>query len=220
MNNQPTASQTIDMIFADTWLMVCQLRQGSPITNGDIFYRHVCQLIDNTRQELLFQGYSESAIENMQYAQCALIDESVMNRPTSDEGNQTWLHSPLQARYFNTLEAGSKLWNRLCNLLAETSPDRDVLLCFQRVLILGFVGKFRHPNDPEREHIVAQLNALLPPSTLSAELPLVVKPKLRFSRRKLYILGWLGGVLFLAALWWGLSASLEHLLQQWMMQGQ
>lgn len=220
MNNTSSSQQTVDMIFADTWLMVCQLHQGTAISNGEAFYRRVCQLIDETRQRLVEQGYNESAIGHMQYAQCALIDESVMNRATSDDGYQTWIQSPLQARYFNTLEAGDKLWDRLRGLLTETAPNRDVLLCFHRVLTLGFVGKFRQANDPERERIVAQLNTQLPDYALSSELPLVVKPKLRFSRRRLYWLGWVGGVLFLAALWWGFSASLEHLLQQWMTQGQ
>ncbi|WP_272533554.1 type VI secretion system protein TssL, short form [Providencia sp. PROV212] len=217
--NNTTSHHTIDMIFAQTWLMVCQLHQGTAITHGDSFYRRVCQLIDETRQKLLEHGYPESAIEHMQYAQCALIDESVMNRQHHDDGYNTWIQSPLQARYFNTLEAGDKLWDRLRSILNETAPNPDVLLCFHRVLTLGFVGKFRQKEAPERERIVAQLNVQLPDYLITSELPLVVKPKLRFSRRRLYWFGWIGGILILAAMWWGFSASLEHLLQQWMTQG-
>nr|WP_282563638.1 type VI secretion system protein TssL, short form [Providencia stuartii] len=199
--------------------MVCQLHQGISIAHGDSFYRRVCQLIDETRQKLLELGYSEAAIEHMQYAQCALIDESVMNRQQKDEGYNTWLQSPLQARYFNTLEAGDKLWDRLREILNETTPNQDVLLCFHRVLTLGFVGKFRRIDAPERERIVVQLNTQLPDYLISSELPLVVKPKLRFSRRRLYWFGWGAGILVLAAMWWGFSTSLEQLLQQWMIQG-
>nr|WP_282560412.1 MULTISPECIES: type VI secretion system protein TssL, short form [Providencia] len=199
--------------------MVCQLHQGISIAHGDSFYRRVCQLIDETRQKLLELGYSEAAIEHMQYAQCALIDESVMNRQQKDEGYNTWLQSPLQARYFNTLEAGDKLWDRLREILNETTPNQDVLLCFHRVLTLGFVGKFRRIDAPERERIVVQLNTQLPDYLISSELPLVVKPKLRFSRRRLYWFGWVAGILVLAAMWWGFSTSLEQLLQQWMIQG-
>lgn len=217
--NNTTSHHTIDMIFAQTWLMVCQLHQGTAITQGDSFYRRVCQLIDETRQKLLKHGYPESAIEHMQYAQCALIDESVMNRQHQDDGYNTWIQSPLQARYFNTLEAGDKLWERLRSILNEPAPNPDVLLCFHRVLTLGFVGKFRQKEDPERERIVAQLNVQLPDYLISSDLPLVVKPKLRFSRRRLYWFGWIGGILILATMWWGFSTSLEHLLQQWMTQG-
>lgn len=217
--NNPTSHHTIDMIFAQTWLMVCQINQGISITNGDGFYRRVCQLVDETRQKLLEHGYAESAVEHMQYAQCALIDESIMNRQTRDEGYNTWIQSPLQARYFNTLEAGDKLWDRLRSILNETAPNPDVLLCFHRVLTLGFVGKFRRKDAPEREQVMAQLNVQLPDYLISSELPLVVKPKLRFSRRRLYWLGWISGILLLAGMWWGFSASLEQLLQQWMTQG-
>ncbi|HGI5212174.1 TPA: type VI secretion system protein TssL, short form [Providencia alcalifaciens] len=217
--NNTTSHHTIDMIFAQTWLMVCQLHQGTAITHGESFYRRVCQLIDETRQKLFEHGYPEAAIEHMQYAQCALIDESVMNRQHQDDGYNTWIQSPLQARYFNTLEAGDKLWDRLRSILNETAPNPDVLLCFHRVLTLGFVGKFRQKDAAERERIVAQLNVQLPDYLISSDLPLVVKPKLRFSRRRLYWFGWIGGVLLLAAMWWGFSASLEHLLQQWMTQG-
>ena len=44
--NNTTSHHTIDMIFAQTWLMVCQLHQGTAITHGESFYRRVCQLID------------------------------------------------------------------------------------------------------------------------------------------------------------------------------
>ncbi|OAT23505.1 type VI secretion system protein TssL, short form [Proteus myxofaciens] len=219
MNTLPASKQSIDMIFANTWLMVCQLNQGTSISNGDEFYRKVCQLIDDTRQQLVDKGYDDAAIENMQYAQCALIDESVMNRANQDDGYKTWIQSPLQARYFNTLEAGDKLWDRLRSVLSETSPNKDVLLCFHRILTLGFVGKFRRIEDPERERIVTELSSKVSSYIPSSELPLVVKPKLRFSHRKAYWFGWVAGGLLLVALWWGFSTSLEHLLQQLMVQG-
>ncbi len=172
-------NNTIDMLFADTWLMVCQLRQGAEISDGKTFYRRVCEHIDKTRQQLIEQSYSTLSIENMLYAQCALIDESVMNRNTRDDGYLQWIQSPLQAKYFNTLEAGDKLWDRLRDLLNEPSPNQDVLICFHRVITLGFVGKYRQVSAPEREQIVEQLNSQLPPYALSSQLPLVTKPKYR-----------------------------------------
>lgn len=212
-------SNTIDMLFADTWLMVCQLRQGAEISEGKSFYRRVCEHIDHTRQQLIEKGYSQSSVENMLYAQCALIDESVMNRSTRDDGYIQWLQSPLQAKYFNTLEAGDKLWDRLRHLLNEPASNQDVLICFHRVITLGFVGKYRQADAPEREEIIERLHAQLPSYALSSNLPLVIKPKQRINRRHLYWLGWIGGFLLLAALWWGASISLEHLLQQWVIQG-
>ncbi|WP_369311327.1 type VI secretion system protein TssL, short form [Providencia rettgeri] len=218
--SKDTTAQTIDNIFADTWLMACQLQQGVHIADGDKLYRHACQLIDHTRQLLTQHGYNEHTIEHMLYAQCALLDESVMKRAKGDLAYQVWVQSPLQARYFNTLDAGEQIWDRLRGLLAEASPNEAALTCFYRILTLGFVGKFRRLDHPEREQIVVQLNSLLPRFQSISELPLVVKPKLRFSRRRLYWLSWLTGVIVIFAMWWGFSTSLEHLLQQWMTQGQ
>lgn len=218
--SKDTTTHTLDNIFADTWLMACQLQQGAHINNGEELYHHACQHIDNTRQLLTQQGYDERTIEHILYAQCALIDESVMNRKMLDPGYQAWVQSPLQARYFNTLDAGEKFWDRLRGLLTESAPNPEALICFHRVLTLGFVGKFRRIDHPEREQIIAQLNNQLPRYRVTTELPLVIKPKLRFSRRRLYWLSWLAGAVVIFAMWWGFSTSLEHLLQQWMSQGQ
>lgn len=219
-NIKTPKNNVIDSFFADTWLMVCQLRQGAEISDGKAFYKRVCEHIDKTRQQLTENNYSQASIENMLYAQCALIDESVMNRTARDDGYAQWLQSPLQAKYFNTLEAGDKLWDRLRNLLNESAPHQDVLICYHRVITLGFVGKYRQIDAPEREHIIELLNNQLPAYALSSSLPLVIKPKSRLNRRRLYWLTWIGGFLVIAALWWGLSSSLEHLLQQWVIQGQ
>lgn len=218
-NTGTAENNLIDMLFADTWLMVCQLRQGAEITDGKTFYHRVCRHIDKTRQQLTEKGYSQSVIENMLYAQCALIDESVMNRAVRDDGYLQWIQSPLQARYFNTLEAGDKLWDKLRNLLNDPAPNHDVLICFHRVITLGFVGKYRQTNTPEREQIIELLNTRLPAYALSSDLPLVIKPKHRIHRRHIYWLGWIGGGVMIALLWWGFSVSLEHLLQQWVIQG-
>lgn len=218
-NTRTAKNNMIDMLFADTWLMVCQLRQGAEITDGKAFYRCVCEHIDKTRQQLVEKGYSQSAIENMLYAQCALIDESVMNRTERDDGYLQWIQSPLQAKYFNTLEAGDKLWDRLRDLLNEPAPNNDVLICFHRVITLGFVGKYRQTDAPEREQIIELLNTQLPAYALSSDLPLVMKPKHRMNRRHIYWLGWFGGIVVIAMLWWGFSVSLENLLQQWVIQG-
>lgn len=219
-NIKTAKNNMIDRFFADTWLMVCQLRQGAEISDGKAFYRRVCEHIDKTRQQLTENNYSQDSIENMLYAQCALIDESVMNRATRDDGYLQWIQSPLQAKYFNTLEAGDKLWDRLRNLLNEPAPNQDVLICFHRVITLGFVGKYRQTDAPEREHIIELLNNQLPAYALSSSLPLVIKPKSRMNRRRLYWLAWVGGFIVIAALWWGFSVSLDHLLQQWVIQGQ
>lgn len=81
----------------------------------------------------------------MLYAYCALLDESVLNRASQDDGYRRWRKDPLQARFFSTLNAGEELWERIRQLLREPTADAAVLTCFYRTLQLGFVGQYRAP---------------------------------------------------------------------------
>lgn len=66
----------------------------------------------------------------MLYAYCALLDESVLNRASQDDGYRKWRKDPLQARFFSTLNAGEELWERIRQLLREPTADAAVLTCF------------------------------------------------------------------------------------------
>lgn len=116
-------NKDIDQVFWPTWLAVSQLRDGSEVDDGAAFYRRACQWIDSAREALRDMGYSEHSVEHMLYTQCALLDESVLNRNRQDSGYITWLATPLQARYFNTTNAGEELWERIRTVLREPVPD-------------------------------------------------------------------------------------------------
>ena len=73
-------NKDIDQVFWPTWLAVSQLRDGSEVDDGAAFYRRACQWIDSAREALRDMGYSEHSVEHMLYTQCALLDESVLNR--------------------------------------------------------------------------------------------------------------------------------------------
>jgi type VI secretion system protein ImpK len=96
--------------------------------------------VQEAKAALTEAGYSDISRDHMVYALCALLDESVMNRGTTDDGYLTWRRDPLQAHFFGTLNAGEELWERIRNLLKETAPDTAVLTCMYRTLQLGFVG--------------------------------------------------------------------------------
>lgn len=211
-------TNTIDILFADIWLIVCQLRQGVEISEGHIFYQHICQHIENIRQQLLENKYSKFAIESMLYAICALIDESVMNRLPHDEGYLYWFQSPLQAKYFNTLDAGNKLWDKLQDLLKRPIENQDILICFHRVIALGFIGKYYQNNTPEREKIIVLLNKEYPFHEKSNKLTLKNKPKYRFNQRCFYYFYWVIGLLLIIIIWYLLSNSLNNSFKQWIIQ--
>ena len=203
-----------DEVFYPGWLMVSQLRNGHEIEDGEALYRRACEWIDGAREALSRAGFSETSCNHMLYTQCALLDESVLNRQKQDSGYKKWLKNPLQARYFNTLNAGEELWERIRTVLQEPAPDAAVLTCFYRALMLGFVGRYREQDDEHREDVVRRLSLLVPPFTSSQDAPVVSRsPRLRSGRRS-YWLSWAIGIAILAALWFTLSTRLTYLVTQ------
>jgi type VI secretion system protein ImpK len=203
-----------DEVFYPGWLMVSQLRNGQEIKDGEALYCRACEWIDGAREALSRAGFSEISCDHMLYTQCALLDESVLNRQKQDSGYEKWLKNPLQARYFNTLNAGEELWERIRTVLQEPAPDVAVLTCFYRALMLGFVGRYREQGDEHREDVVRRLSLLVPPFTSSQDAPVVShSPRLRSGRRS-YWASWAMGVGILAALWLTLSTRLTYLVSQ------
>ncbi|MGL5424626.1 MAG: type VI secretion system protein TssL, short form [Serratia fonticola] len=209
----------VDRVFADTWLMVCQLRNGTVVTQGRELYRQACRLVEQARQQLENAGMSSASIEHMLYAQCALLDASVMGRQVQDDGYREWLTSPLQARYFNTLEAGEQLWDRIRSVLNEPAPDIRVLTCFHRALLLGFNGRYGTQDAAHRDDVRDALAQRVPPFSLSQDLPLVLPAGCsRRGKRRVWF-WWLAGIVLLGAMWWGLEVSLHQSLQHMLSKG-
>lgn len=212
MNNSSLSQ--IEQIFYPGWLMASQLRGGQEVRDGEGLYRRACRLVQEARKSLSDAGYSDNSQEHMVYALCALLDESVLNRGTSDDGYLAWRRDPLQAHFFGTLNAGEVLWERIRNLLKESAPDMAVLTCMYRTLQLGFVGQYRAQNDERREDVVRALGERVPAFTLAQDAPIVARVSSLRSGRRLYWLSWIIGAAVLAALWYFFSSSLTELVSQ------
>ncbi|WP_200855771.1 DotU family type IV/VI secretion system protein, partial [Klebsiella pneumoniae] len=76
-------------------------------------YRHCLQQVEGVRERLTAAGFSQQDIEHITYAQCALLDETVLSRDVMDDGQMVWLKNPLQSHFFNTLQAGELLYERM-----------------------------------------------------------------------------------------------------------
>ena len=96
----------IDVLLRDTFLTVVELRQGTSARHGQELYRHCLQQVEGVRERLTAAGFSQQDIEHITYAQCALLDETVLSRDGMDDGQMVWLKNPLQSHFFNTLQAG------------------------------------------------------------------------------------------------------------------
>ena len=207
-----TDLKQIEHIFWPGWLMASQLRCGQEVREGEALYRRACYLVKTAGEQLTEAGYSEIRRDQMLYALCALLDESVMNRGSTDDGYLTWRRDPLQARFFGTLNAGEELWERIRAELKALVPDGAVLTCFCRTLQLGFVGQYRAQDDERREDVVRTLEEKVPPFHLPQEAPLVVRASRLRSGRRGYWLSWCAGIVALIALWFFLSSSLTEMV--------
>lgn len=216
---KPSGITQAEQIFYPGWLMVSQLRSGMEVQDGKALYRRARQLVTQAREKLAEAGFSRADSNNMLYAFCALLDESVLNRGTQDDGWRTWQQDPLQAHFFGTLNAGEELWERIRELLKSPAPDTVVLTCLYRTLQLGFTGQYRTQDDERREDVVRALAERVPSFTLAQDAPVVVHASGRRTGRAAYWLSWCAGIITLAALWFVLSSVLAGQVAQITGQG-
>ncbi|MEZ2695086.1 type VI secretion system protein TssL, short form [Hafnia alvei] len=203
----------IDDLLQDTWLLVVQLRQGVPVEHGQTLWQHCTKNIERTEQTLKEAGMHQSAIDHIRYAQCALLDETVLGRP-QDDGYFAWHAMPLQAHFFQTLQAGELLYQRMREVLREPAPNMAVLTCFHRVLMLGFRGVYGENDTPERQQLVAELSQRVAPLDVDQSAPLLVNAAA--SRRYRWLHSrWVhvvAAVVILAGVWWGFHSYLTTLV--------
>jgi type VI secretion system protein ImpK len=97
-------------------------------------------------------------------------------------------------------------------VLREPAPEHAVVTCFQRVMMLGFLGSYRSLNDPERQKLVSALSEHVTPFSPQPH------PVLSTDRAGRGMGGWLASwpvrialsVVVIAALWWGLDHWLDQ----------
>lgn len=226
----------IDSLMADTWLTVAQLRHGDRAADGQKLYKNCCAQVESVREALERAGYDSESIAHISYAQCALLDEAVMNRKSAmaavedepvsgagepqkmdvDEGAKAWRAAPLQARYFGSLRAGEALYDRIAAVLRQPSPIPAVLVCYQRVLALGFQGQFSLSGvgQAQREEILAALNERVPPLVSDVSLVVHQTGKRRYNLLRSVWFWVILALVLTAAVWAGGHLWLQSLLNQ------
>ncbi|TCW00163.1 type VI secretion system protein TssL, short form [Biostraticola tofi] len=211
---------SIDELLRDTWLMVVALRNGAAADKGEALYEKGIALVENTGRRLSDAGYTDIQIDNISYAQCALLDETVLNRPQLDNGYDIWMRTPLQARFFNTLQAGEVLYERIQAALQQPVADKAVLTCFHRVLMMGFEGRYRNQSQPERRSLLEALAQQVPSfEAQPADAPLLFNARSSQRRLRYFKSLWFWSamaVLVVAAVWFGLHYQLQQLLNLWL----
>ncbi len=172
--------------------------------------------MEGVRERLTAAGFSQQDIEHITYAQCALLDETVLSRDVMDDGQMVWLKNPLQSHFFNTLQAGELLYERMKRFLQEPAPTPAVLTCFHRVLLLGFRGRYQDPESDERQHLIAMFSKRVEPFRVQEDSAVLNVP---LTRRQHYLwqspFCWLLLLmLVLVGVWWGLHSWLNVLVDE------
>lgn len=222
----------IDQLMTDTWLTVTMLKQGATTPDGTALYDTCCQQIESVREALARAGYDDSSIAHISYAQCALLDEAVMNRKPqvavagevasgnsgekreTDEGQIAWRKAPLQARYFGSLHAGEALWDRIAEVLRQPAPVDAVLICYHRVIALGFQGLYsvKTVSQSQRDEVVKALSERVSPPDAGLSLVVHRTGKHRYSLARSVWFWVVLAAVITGAVWWGGHLWLQALL--------
>ncbi|UUR73813.1 type VI secretion system protein TssL, short form [Enterobacter asburiae] len=211
-------SVDIDVLLQDTWLQVISLRHGPQFQEGEgrVLWERCIADVERVQRELKASELDEASCEHILTAQCALLDEAVKGRGVEDDACVQWYDIPLQGHFLGTMDAGDTLCDRMRDVLREPAPDIAVLTCFQRVMMLGFLGDYRALNDPERQKLIGALSEHVAPFSYPQTHPVLAE-----SRAGQGVGGWFASwpariglsVIILAALWWGLDSWLDQMLQ-------
>lgn len=204
----------IDALLQDSYLLVVELRQGASVEDADAVRTLCSRQIEQVRQQLKSAGLSQRNIDYISHAHCALLDETVLGCAKGD-AHTNWAGESLQAKFFGRHQAGDFVYEEMHEVLREPAPDVHVLTVFQRVLMLGFQGRYADLNHPERKQLLAALNAQVAPLELGQDVATHVQLGRRLSYQQ-----WLRSPLVhcvavsltLGCAWWGLDRLLAGLV--------
>lgn len=178
-------------------------------------------LVETVQEKLKAAKEHDDFINHVIYAQCAMMDDAVLNTASSLE-NSVWLHNPLQARFVMQMRAGEVMFERVRELLHQAAPDPRLLVLYQRLFGMGFSQRWserlrdKMPDGRyKREYALESLNALAPAGGQPLSAPLVVerRPTVRGTLLHSRLAHIVLALLVTSALSAGLQVSLHHVLQ-------
>ncbi|ADU70753.1 type VI secretion system protein TssL, short form [Pantoea sp. At-9b] len=215
-NNQQGGFVDIDALMQNSWLQVISLRHQPQFKEGEgkaLWQRCVAD-IKQVQQVLRDAGTGDESRQDILLAHCALLDEAVKGRGVQDDACMQWYHLPLQGHFLHSIDAGETLCDRMWQVLRQPTADALVLMCFHRVMLLGFLGGYPSLQAAERQELVSALNARVPPYKHTTEQFLLTGTEGSLQRR--IVSHWpvrLGlSALLLLAVWWGLDRWLDQLI--------
>lgn len=213
------ASAFIDRLLQDTYLFVMDIHHQPVLVRDEALYKRAVTLVETVQETLKARKESDDFIDHVIYAQCAMLDDVVLNTAPSDD-NHAWLRNPLQVRFVNQMLAGEVMPARTRELLRQPVPDPRLLVLYQRLYGMGYgwlweVRYRAHAARAKTAELAEALNALVPGGDrpLSASLLVARRPTVRTTLYHSRLARFTLAVLLTAGLMAGLQSSLRHLLQ-------
>lgn len=125
----------------DTAFCISLLSTGSRPENFENWYKYCQDLVVQFSDNLRKDNYTDSEVEQLSYAQCALLDEIALKNldyPDRDE----WEKRPLQVHFFQNYHAGETVCDRIETLVNENNPNPALIEGYLSILGLGFQGRY------------------------------------------------------------------------------
>lgn len=152
------ATVSIRALMRDTALHVALLAQRAAPDAIDVLRRDCLRLITEFEAALQYREVPVDISIDALYAQCALLDETVL-RCLPDDKKPEWDAAPLQVERFQNHDAGERVYERIAVRMRDASPPIELLECYSTVLGLGFKGRYARSGEAERTTLIAELDA-------------------------------------------------------------
>ena len=144
-------------LLRNTALEVSLLAQGAATVAVPQFRQRCLALVQEFENALEVRHASADVRHDALYAQCGLLDETVlMHLP--EEIRSQWEAHPLQVERFGKHDAGEHVFNRLSERMREAPPNVELLECYATVLGLGFKGRYAREGDSQRTAVIKALS--------------------------------------------------------------
>lgn len=147
----------------DTAFCVSLLSTGARPEHFATWYEYCQNLVVEFSDNLKKDHYSETEIEQLSYAQCALLDEAALKNLDYTERDE-WEKRPLQVHFFQNHHAGETVCDRIEMLVRESQPNPVLVEGYLSILGLGFQGRYvldKLLYDQQKKRLSEQFSQLL-----------------------------------------------------------
>lgn len=200
----PLDATLIGTLFRDTALQVILLADGAKPPDASSWRANAIELVTQLRSALREQQLPDAVVDEISYAQCALLDEQALAQMarSNEAAWSVWAAEPLQVHFFGNYNAGEEVYQRIGMLLLQPTPSPLLVGCYRTMLSLGFIGRHGRLDAPERLEICRALDGAAGQPVLPSLQVAAGASRWRAFWRRYGLLGWTLTALLIVLLLW------------------